>query len=468
MNSLVILLLALLPTQSEVERAPRDAAVDRAAPPNARNSVPVGATRRIAARGALPKVGSNGPRGFAFRGGGASQPLPEDDATASRRRLLALTPASAANDGLSSSPDGVFSAADRFSAPVVPDEEFLFLNQGAGVDSNARVTPDRTVIRGQTPGPEGQMLMLPPSGMAQAPGAPATPFYNPFAPPPVSRDPFLDGGDGSAANLPLSAAPLTKRPAAERFGWNPRADFGYILPARTSPETSRMSQYEFDAELKHIGQRYDGIILAHTPQFGWRQYDGGIGHNFYRFGWNIEASLPRVGPWTFQGGFNPSLNSDLDRNFTIHALNLDAYAMAGYQCTPETQLILGLGYWDRVNDIFLPYGGVVWTPDERWEFRLTFPKTRISYYVGEILGETHWLYVGNEYHVDSFQLNATGGQVDQVQVADFRATLGVMSETSRYTKYVEVGWVYDRRVKFIQRKDFTVGDALMIRAGIRF
>ena len=84
------------------------------------------------------------------------------------------------------------------------------------------------------------------------------------------------------------------------------------------------------------------------------------------------------------------------------------------RASPQLMIALGAAYWKRVDDIVLPYAGVVWTPNDYWEFRLMFPKSRISYFLGNWWGAATWVYGGVEYNVEAYQIDLTspGGQAD--------------------------------------------------------
>ena len=132
--------------------------------------------------------------------------------------------------------------------------------------------------------------------------------------------------------------------------------------------------------------------------------------------------------------------------------------------------VLGVQYWDRVNNIIFPYGGVVWNPNERLELRLLFPKSRISYFVGNFGNGSHWLYATGEYHVESYQISMPGvSGREEIQLTDWRLGVGLRSDHSWYDKYIEIGYVFGRQNIFSgNQPGFDVNNGIMARFGVRF
>jgi len=150
-------------------------------------------------------------------------------------------------------------------------------------------------------------------------------------------------------------------------------------------------------------------------------------------------------------------------------VNLDGNAMLFYRASPQWMFVLGVGYWDRVDKIILPYAGAVWNPNDQWELRLLFPKTRISYFLGTVNDGAHWLYASGEYHVESYQISQPGISGQQVQFQDWRIAVGLRSDHTTYDKFVEVGYVFGRNVDFLKTTPgFSINDTFMLRAGVKF
>jgi Domain of unknown function (DUF6268) len=325
-------------------------------------------------------------------------------------------------------------------------------------------SPTDVVFRGQSSSTFETPAIVPPSYSAVSPYASA-------------QDPFLYGPDPVLGGLGGGGTLLSgvNGPQPYRMGYTPRMDYTYLAPAGTSaPANGRFGTNEFNVELAHVTPVGPGWVFTSTPQAGVRLWDGpgmpNLPGSVYRMGWDLTLATPIVGLWSMQIDFNPSINTDFQSSLGRQAFNLDGNAMLFYRASPQWMLVLGAGYWDRVDKIILPYAGVVWNPNDRWEFRLLFPKSRISYFVGNIGNAAHWLYGSGEYHVESYQIQQTGvSDRQQIQIQDWRLAVGLRSEHVMYDKFVEVGYVFGRNVEFLNTTPgFNMNNTVMLRAGVRF
>jgi hypothetical protein len=278
----------------------------------------------------------------------------------------------------------------------------------------------------------------------------------------------------------------TNGPQPYKFGWTSRYDAA-ILPesdVRGPHVDGDMEIFEFNSEWQYTTPvPLSGWIWSFTPQFGLRTWEGpdvatagvGLPGNVYRFGADFELATPLSGPWSVQFGFNPALASDFERGLTSDAWLFDGRGILFYQYSPQWMFALGAGFWDRVNDRVIPYAGVIFTPDDRWEFRILFPQSRISYYLGVIDGFQKWLYVTGEFHSEAYEIEVDqngvlgkGGR-EQVEISDWRVLLGLRMDQNMASYFIEGGWVFDRQVDFLHgTPDFDITSGFIARIGMRY
>lgn len=320
----------------------------------------------------------------------------------------------------------------------------------------------RPVIRGQSPG--GIYDSPPTTQPLGTPYQPYDPFQIQAGPDPVL--PYVnDPGQAVLSGI--------NGPQPERLGFTPIFDGVYIAPSGSkSPGSGYFSVQEYDAALKYTAMLTPEWTFTNTAQGGIRLWDGPNTPNLpgavYRLGWDFLLNTPQVGGWSAQLDFNPSINTDFDGALGRESLNLDAYGALFYRTSPQWMFVLGAQYWDRVNNIIIPYAGAVWNPNERLELRMLFPKSRISYFLGNFGNGSHWLYATGEYHVESYQIEQQGSR-DQIQLSDWRVGVGLRSDHEWYDKYVEVGYVFSRQNIFLNSTpDFNVNNGIMARFGVRF
>ncbi|MCA9114962.1 MAG: hypothetical protein KDA79_07730 [Planctomycetaceae bacterium] len=362
-------------------------------------------------------------------------------------------------------------------------------------------------IRGQTPTFDSLPAPGEPQPSYQAPadsfgypgnGYPADgSFMTPgqAAPPgPLNYDPFLSGVGVPPSPYAGSGGYSfgANGPQPYRLGWTTRMDFG-IMPGESAGQgLGDIQIFEFDLDLEHTQQISNGWLFSMTHEFDMRSWDGptssrtgppnlahaGFPEELYRFGWDLELATPaNQGPWSMQLAFNPSINSDLQQSLSSDAWNLDGRAIMFFKTSPYWTWALGAGFWDRVNDRVIPYAGAIWTPDDRWEWRLVFPEPRISYFLGNVWGIASWFYVRGQYHVEAYEVqlkdrtnrSAFFPRQEKMEIEDWRVLAGMRSENGFMTTFIEAGWVFDRKVDFInETSSFDISSGFIARAGIRY
>ena len=313
-------------------------------------------------------------------------------------------------------------------------------------------------VRANSPPPTGPL-----------PGGP----YQPYQP----LNPFQAGADPVIPYLTDPGPTIISGingPQPQRLGFTPYLDANYITPSTAkSPGSGHLSVQEYNGSLKYVSMLGPDWIFSNTAQGGARLWDGPATPNLpgsvYRFGWDFLLHSPQYGRWSGQLDFNPSINSDLSESLGREAFNLDGNATAFYTVSPQLLLVLGVQYWDRVDNIIIPNAGVVWNPTDKLELRLLFPKSRISYFIGNHGPAAHWIYATGEYHTEAYQINMPGAGRDQIQMTDWRVAIGLRSDHQWYDKFIEVGYVFGRQVQFLNSTpSFNIGDGIMARAGVSF
>ncbi len=326
-------------------------------------------------------------------------------------------------------------------------------------------------LRGQNPGYDDE-----PAATQADPNFGAT-----ASPPAYESDPYLDQ-NSSPANDDLAGSGLVfgaVGPQPYKFGWTSRYDVGYIPAVNTnSPSVGSFSVFETNAAWRHTSgwpSKFPAALFSWTPEFNYRSWSGpgliDLPGSVYRFASDFELATPANNPWSIQLGFTPAIVTDTRAALNRDGFNFDGRGVLFLRASQEWMVALGATYWNRVQNLILPYAGVVWTPNDRWELRLLYPQSRISYFLGNLWGRAAWAYGGVEYHVEAYQIGLTGadGSNEKIQIADYRATLGLRSEGSGVTGFVEVGLVFDRQVMFLHgTPGFDINNGFMGRLGLRF
>jgi len=369
--------------------------------------------------------------------------------------------------------------------------------------------PEEWTYRGQSPQP----YVAPPQGgttyyqptSPYFPNQPGTPTYggtptDPFAnpgnpampapgyPAPGYQQPMMQ--DPWSSNAPMGPYITPQEPMMYmygmngsqpmRFGWQDRIDAFFIPKAGTNgPNVGQFGITGVDIEKEYttpLGM--SGWVGRIAPQFGYRSWNGpkdptpttDLPANGYRLGLGMALQSPNFNGITYEIAFNPSVGTDFDSSLTSDAYMFDAQAAGYWRINPEWLLAFGAFYWDRVDSIILPYGGVVWTPNDIWELRILFPSSRISVFVGAPWNIPTWMYAAIEYHVEAYQVRPEMlGEQTRVQMSDIRLTGGFRWETGSVTSFLEAGYVFGREVRYKKPgTGFDVDDAFIARIGLQY
>lgn len=365
----------------------------------------------------------------------------------------------------------------EFSAPfeMTSEQSFDF-----GIER-----PTNTIVRGQsplTPFDSNVSPAPPPTNQPPEDFFPPT-YYFPQIPPEVERFIVPEGYNVYSDRIQLAGLfnPYVKRspfpmqgPYVYRCGWSKYDDITYMAPEHTKGVPGSFQDTEWNTSVIYAQVLPGGWIFTGTGAANARYWSGPSGvalpGQVDILAADLELTSNNNSPWILQLGFTPQLASDFRRQLNSGAYNFDGRLIMYYQASPNLTLALGAAIWNRVNNIFLPNAGVIWIPNDRWEFRILFPKSQINHYVGRIFNIPHWAYASWEYNVEAYQVDIEDTRFkDRMQISDYRVLAGLTSQWGRLNSFAEGGWVYDRKVKFQgPTPDFTIGNGPMVRVGFKY
>jgi len=336
-----------------------------------------------------------------------------------------------------------------------------------------------TVIRGQSPPYDESPQMGGPSlGQPQYLTVPPATQAAPWGQPTWPGTPLIVPNGIQGGPPPQSSVYGANGPQPFRFGWTHRFDVGYLPKERVSlgAGTGQFGVFEVNAESRYSSPLPAQWILSLAPQFNLRLWEGpttpALHGDIYRGGLDIQLTSPTLGPYTAELAFNPSVNSDFDHNLTSDAWNFDGRGAVFVRTSPQWMFMLGALYWDRVNSRILPYAGVIYTPNDWFELRATFPRADMSLFLGTPWGVPQWLYVAGEYHVEAYQIEpiTAGPTRERIELEDWRLMLGVRSDSGGISSFLEGGWVFGRNVDFAHApaSGFDISSGFIARFGMRF
>lgn len=313
----------------------------------------------------------------------------------------------------------------------------------------------------------------------------------------ISSDPWLGGGSPSPYLQPAPGYGAgmgtygLNGPQPYRMGWTHSVETEFLPEVSTSsPDVGDfgifgidvMSTYTTTEQVFYAPFNYK--VLSISPQFNYRSWSGPRGTDgmmayshlpgsVYRLGLDMAIATPFIYDWSAEIGFTPAVASDFKGTTESEAWMFDGRGVIYWRWGPQWMWAIGAAYWDRVDSMVIPYAGAVWTPNDFWEFRLLFPESQISTFLGTPYGIATWAYLKGEYHVEAYQVDVeptpAGTITSQVQVEDWRLMGGLKWEAGWLTSFAELGWVFGRSVEFDKGgTDFDPSSGFIGRVGFRF
>jgi hypothetical protein len=258
-----------------------------------------------------------------------------------------------------------------------------------------------------------------------------------------------------------------------RLGWYSYNDYVLMTNSPTSIGGNFQDQ-QWNAWMRYARLLQNSTVLTWTGWANGKFWAGPGAMDFppgaAQFISDLQWASAWQGPWNWQVGVTPQLNGSFEGKINSNAFMADVRAVIFWRTSPQLLFVFGAAYWNRASDHLIPYGGVIWAPDDRWEFRAMFPRSRASYFLGRFRGADTWVYASGEYNIDAYQIDINGTSISvRGENSDYRVLLGASATTGIWTLFLEGGLVTDRHFRFRgDTPDFTMDDCGILRTGLLF
>jgi hypothetical protein len=303
---------------------------------------------------------------------------------------------------------------------------------------------------------------------------PTEPAWDPYADPSAPPPALLPQGDGYYGQPPVGPQPGIGPMVGERFLQQAKFEVTWLAGDKGADFEN------LDLELSGTFSfpfYYAWAPLLLTPGFAVHFWDGpAVGAGFpplpsevydayIDFGWR-----PQITPnFSLDLGVRPGLHSDFE-NYSREAIRIQGRALGIFSISPQTQIVAGVLYLDRVDVKLLPAGGLIWTPNEDTRYEILFPRPKLAQRISTIGNTDWWAYIAGEFGGGSWEIN-TFSPPRLLDYNDLRVMVGL--EWINFTGlrgYFEAGYVFDRELvlsrPFAGRTKFQPDDTFMLRAGI--
>lgn len=209
-----------------------------------------------------------------------------------------------------------------------------------------------------------------------------------------------------------------------------------------------------------------------SPEFGITAFNGpsrtDLPGETYQLGVELRQLVPLSQRWGMELALTPSLYTDFDAGGS-DAFRLIGRAVAAYNHSPQTRLLLGLTYLDREDVPVLPIFGIVHHSGADLRYDLVFPKPKVAFRVHRTPTGEGWTYIGGEFGGDAWAIQRRSGADDIVYYKDWRLLIGYESRNPGALSWLAEGaLVFNRSLEYESEVgDFDPDATVMIRFGFQ-
>ena len=140
----------------------------------------------------------------------------------------------------------------------------------------------------------------------------------------------------------------------------------------------------------------------------------------------------------------------------------------------QWQFRFGVIYLNRDDNFnVLPFGGIVWTPNEDWKYDLMLPMLRVARRwhsfpatLSRASESSHWGYFGIGFGGGTWAFRSIGNQSDVANYSEFSVVIGLESKRMERNPWkAELGYVFGRSMKFENHtmRKFPIDDSIVFR-----
>jgi hypothetical protein len=141
------------------------------------------------------------------------------------------------------------------------------------------------------------------------------------------------------------------------------------------------------------------------------------------------------------------------------------------------KVVLGVGYFAQNDNKVLPFGGLIWQPNDDWKFELMAPQLRVAKRwksnIPSFLNHTasYWQYVGIGFGSKSWAIESVADQSDVAKYKEYSVVIGLEAKNHEsFSWKVELGYVFSRTIRFEEytMSKLHISDSMLIRISCSF
>lgn len=173
-------------------------------------------------------------------------------------------------------------------------------------------------------------------------------------------------------------------------------------------------------------------------------------------------------PLEFDFFFSVGLYTDF-KSIKGRSFRFPSWAYLSLDLTNNIKAKIGVWVLDRVRYTILPSGGVIWTPNDRWEFQILFPNPRVTYRPVNAVLKDMSLFARGEYGGGSWTVKTDDGTYRK-DYNDYRILLGLdWRGPANGIGFFEFGGSFGRELYFNKGVgSYKIHPGFILQAGLHF
>ena len=283
------------------------------------------------------------------------------------------------------------------------------------------------------------------------------------------------GSPGSLASPEQGSRASSEFPGGVRDGMFQKFYFSGLWSPTGGDNNFGITQLDLNAMFAFPFFQKESPLLI-TPGFSvwffdWKENGQKFSKDLFSANCEFRILKPLGSRYTLDIAATPGIYSDFKQS-SDKGFRVPAHLGIIWNTNPRTKIVLGCAYLDRADYNWLPFGGIIWTPDDLdMTFELLFPRPKISKRIrwwGAAAGDdvSDWLYVAGEFAGGSWAIQNDWLDMEtEFAYRDFRALIGYERKAvGRINFAVEAGGMFARKYhSSLYDRDESVDPSFFIR-----
>lgn len=315
------------------------------------------------------------------------------------------------------------------------------------------------------------------AGAPTLPPEPAPPGYtslDPYGTPADTNRPLLSNSPSHSFNA-FHFGTGTDTRLFQNFG----VDMTWITPS-ASRDNMGLFRMDFVGDITVPLFASQDNPLLFEPRFAINYWTGPQSEVYDMAAHTFDASLglrwlPKLQfssmatPLSFDLFFSVGIYSDF-KKVEGSSFRFPSWAYVSLDVTNSIKAKVGVWYLDRVRNKIFPSGGVIWTPNDQWEFQLLFPNPRITYRPAGGSLRDMTVFLRGEYGGGCWTVSHLEGGAQPTDYNDYRILLGIdWKGRVKGQGFFELGLSFARELYIADsRKSYDLDPGFILQTGFHF